>query len=351
MRGLFWFRNDLRLHDNPALWHLANQCDELLCVYVIDQRWYDWTKFQSKPLGAIRWRFICESLWDLQNNLSPKGHTLLIQSGRPDQVIGELIGKLNIDAIGVTPLPAVYEKKYLRLLQTLFPNKRWVIEESFTLLRQDQLPFLVDNLPDSFTEFRKAVEHIPTAHSLKAPSSLPTQIRFDFSGEKLVSEQTIDEAMLPFIGGETAGLRQLNYYFQETGLISDYKNTRNELDGWNFSSKLSPWLAQGCISPRRVLTELRGYERQVGSNESTYWLYFELLWREYFQWLLYKYGSRLFQLRGTRNVNPLLTFYPEAFMAWKNGNTESDFVNAFMRQLKMVGWMSNRGRQIVASYL
>ncbi len=107
-----------------------------------------------------------------------------------------------------------------------------------------------------------------------------------------------------------------------------------KLDDWDFSSKLSPWLSQGCISPRRVLTHLGDYERQVGSNESTYWLYFELLWREYFQWLLYKYGSRLFHLRGTRDVNPLLTFYPEAFMAWKNGNTESDFVNAFMRQLK-----------------
>lgn len=167
----------------------------------------------------------------------------------------------------------------------------------------------------------------------------------------LIYEQTNDGAMMAFKGGETTGIQQLNYYLQETGLVSDYKNTRNELDGWDFSSKLSPWLAQGCISPRKVLTELRGYERQVESNESTYWLYFELLWREYFQWLLYKYGSRLFQLRGTRNVNPLLTFYPEALMAWKNGNTESDFVNAFMRQLKIVGWMSNRGRQIVASYL
>jgi deoxyribodipyrimidine photo-lyase len=351
MRGLFWFRNDLRLHDNPAFWHLANQCDELLCVYVIDQRWVNWTKFQSKPLGSIRWRFICESLWDLQNSLTLKSHTLLIRSGRPDRVIAELIDKLNIDAIGVTPLPAVYEKKHVSHLQTFFPNKRWFIEESFTLLRKDQLPFIVDNLPDNFTEFRKAVEHIPTALSLVEPSCLPTQIKIDFRGETLNCEQMIDESMMTFKGGETAGIQQLHYYLQDTGLVSGYKNTRNDLDGWDFSSKLLAWLAQGCLSPRKVLTDLRAYEKHMAANESTYWLYFELLWREYFQWLLYKYGSRLFQLRGTRNVNPLLTFYPEAFMAWKNGNTESDFVNAFMRQLKMVGWMSNRGRQIVASYL
>jgi deoxyribodipyrimidine photo-lyase len=219
------------------------------------------------------------------------------------------------------------------------------------LLRQDQLPFIVEHLPDNFTEFRKVVENIPATSYLVSPDALPPQIKFDFSEVKLDCEQTIDGVLMPFKGGEASGIQQLHYYFLEAGLVSNYKNTSNNLDGWDFSSKLSPWLAQGCISPRRVLTDLRGYERQVGSNESTYWLYFELLWREYFQWLLYKYGSRLFHLRGTRDVNPMLTFYPEAFMAWKNGNTESDFVNAFMRQLKRTGWMSNRGRQVVASYL
>ncbi len=351
MRGLFWFRNDLRLHDNPALWHLANQCHELLCVYVLDQRWFKWTKLQSKPLGSIRWRFICESLRDLQNSLISKGQVLLVRSGRPDQVIAELIGQLHIDAIGMTRLPATYEQSHLSHLQKNYPNKNWIVEESFTLFRQDQLPFNLANLPNNFTEFREAVENIPAKSSLVSPASLPCAIKVGFDEENLNYEQKTDAKMMPFTGGETAGILQLNYYLQKTGLVSRYKETRNQLDGWEFSSKLSPWLAQGCLSPRKVLNELRSYERQIETNESTYWLSFELLWREYFQWLLYKYGSRLFHLRGTRNVNPLLTYYPEAFMAWKNGNTESDFVNAFMRQLNRTGWMSNRGRQIVASYL
>lgn len=351
MRGLYWFRNDLRLHDNPALWHLANQCNDLLCVYVIDERWFNWTKFQCKPLGPIRWRFICESVQDLQNNLMSKGQVLLIRSGRPDQVMAELIDQLHIDAIGVTRLPATYEQNHLSNLQKNYPNKKWIVDESFTLFYQDQLPFLMPNLPDNFTEFRKAVENVPATPSLAAPVSLPLMIKVEFDEENLIYEQKTDRKMLPFTGGETAGILQLKYYLQETSLVSHYKDTRNQLDGWDFSSKLSPWLAQGCLSPRKVLADLRSYEQQIQANESTYWLSFELLWREYFQWLLYKYGSRLFHFRGTRNVNPLLTYYPEAFMAWKNGNTESDFVNAFMRQLKKTGWMSNRGRQIVASYL
>lgn len=276
---------------------------------MIDQHWFNWTKFQSKPLGSIRLRFICESLWDLQNSLTSKGHTLLIRSGRPDQVIGELIDQLNIDAIGVTRLPATYERHQLSRLQKNYPNKRWLVEESFTLFRQDQLPFILEHLPDKFTELRKAVETITATPYLVSPDALPPQIKVDFSEEKLNYEQTNSGEMIAFKGGETAGIRQIHYYFDETRLVSNYKNTHNNLDGWDFSSKLSSWLAQGCISPRRVLSDLSGYERQVESNESTYWLYFELLWREYFQWLLYKYGSRLFHLRGTRDVNPLLTFY------------------------------------------
>lgn len=81
------------------------------------------------------------------------------------------------------------------------------------------------------------------------------------------------------------------------------------------------------------------------------WLFFELLWREYYQWLHVKYQSRFYQKRGIRNIDPALHSNPTAFSSWKQGNTDSEFVNAFMRQLMQTGWMSNRGRQIVASYL
>jgi deoxyribodipyrimidine photo-lyase len=353
MRGLYWFRNDLRLHDNPAFCSLTQQCEQLLCVYVVDERWFTWTTLQSKPLGAVRWRFIQESLADLQQNLALKGHTLLIRCGQPERIIAQLVDEFSIDAIGVTRLPATYEQRHLKNLQKSFETKRWFVEESFTLFKQEQLPFALAELPDSFTQFRHHVEAIPVLLSLTAPDSLPQPVFADLPIENLDGRLAAltSELELPFRGGESAGLQQLRYYLQETSLVSHYKDTRNGLDGWDFSSKLSPWLAQGCVSPRRILSELRAYQRQFGANESTYWLYFELLWREYFQWLLYKYGSRLFHLRGIRNVNPLLTFYAEAFMAWKQGNTDSDFVNAFMRQLKHTGWISNRGRQIVASYL
>jgi deoxyribodipyrimidine photo-lyase len=126
---------------------------------------------------------------------------------------------------------------------------------------------------------------------------------------------------------------------------------RNELDGWENSSKFSPWLAQGNLSVRKIYANLRRYEQENGANESTYWLYFELLWREYFQWYALQHGRRLFAFRGIKQHKPLTSFYPERFQKWCNGYTPYPLVNACMKQLKATGYLSNRGRQIVASCL
>jgi deoxyribodipyrimidine photo-lyase len=75
----------------------------------------------------------------------------------------------------------------------------------------------------------------------------------------------------------------LQYYFYEKKLINNYYETRNDLFGWEFSSKLSPWLAAGCVSPKKIYEELKNFEKNYGENKSTYWLYFELLWRDYFR--------------------------------------------------------------------
>ena len=92
-----------------------------------------------------------------------------------------------------------------------------------------------------------------------------------------------DARVTGFRGGTDSGRAQLLAYFAGP-LARHYKEVRNALDGWENSSKWSPWLANGSLSVREVLHSLRAYERRCGGNESTYWLFFELLWREYFQW-------------------------------------------------------------------
>ena len=154
-----------------------------------------------------------------------------------------------------------------------------------------------------------------------------------------------------FTGGEQAGLGQLQSFVFEQQGIARYKQTRNALDDWPSSSKLSPWLANGSLSAREVAATVEQYERDYLSNDSTYWLWFELLWREYFHWYAFRHGRRLFCRDGVQRKRRPVSFYPQRFRAWCEGTTEYPLVNAAMNQLRHTGYMSNRARQLVASCL
>jgi deoxyribodipyrimidine photo-lyase len=121
--------------------------------------------------------------------------------------------------------------------------------------------------------------------------------------------------------------------------------------GADYSSKFSAWLAMGCISPRYIYTEIKKYEKQFGANDSTYWLVFELLWRDFFRFMFKKHQTKFFLYSGikTDRVNSK-SLNEKILSQWINGTTPSDFINANMLELQLTGFMSNRGRQNVASY-
>jgi deoxyribodipyrimidine photo-lyase len=137
----------------------------------------------------------------------------------------------------------------------------------------------------------------------------------------------------------------------EKDLLQHYKQTRNGLIGSDYSSKLSPALAHGCISPKSVYHEVKKYEAERVKNDSTYWLVFELLWRDYFRFVAKKYGARIFHEGGIRNKTVQWKSDKEVFEKWRLGETGVKFVDANMKELLHTGYMSNRGRQNVASYL
>jgi deoxyribodipyrimidine photo-lyase len=144
----------------------------------------------------------------------------------------------------------------------------------------------------------------------------------------------------------------LEHYFFESQSLSRYKETRNELIGADYSSKFSPWLAQGCISARFIYTQVKLYEERYGANDSTYWLIFELIWRDFFRFMMKKHGARLFGFKGFNGQLPPGSSKEQSLLkSWINGKTCDAFVDANMRELKHTGFMSNRGRQNVASYL
>jgi len=147
-------------------------------------------------------------------------------------------------------------------------------------------------------------------------------------------------------------LKRLHYYFWESERIKTYKETRNELIGGDYSSKFSPWLSQGCLSPKLVYAELKKFEQQRKKNNSTYWLFFELLWRDFFRLMGKKHGNKIFHKGGTID-NPNLLWKDDRHLlqVWIEGRTGIPFIDANMKELAQTGFMSNRGRQNVASFL
>jgi deoxyribodipyrimidine photo-lyase len=162
----------------------------------------------------------------------------------------------------------------------------------------------------------------------------------------------------PEFAGTTFGLKHINQYF-ERKLAHDYKRTRNQLSGVDYSTKFSVWLASGAVSARMIFENLQEFEHDHGANEGTYWIWFELLWRDYFQFLHHRFGAQLYRRSGLRSADqaPLgsavikTSEQFETFERWCQGNSGEAFVDAGMRELRLTGYLSNRMRQVTASHL
>ncbi|WP_339803206.1 DASH family cryptochrome [uncultured Marinobacter sp.] len=352
-RALYWFTRDLRLHDNPGLIQAAS-ADLLLCVFVVDPRWFRPGPFQCRALGQHRWRFLWQSLMALDEALQSKGNRLHIAWGTPEQSIPALCRGYEIDELHGARLPGSYERRHWAEICEAVPQVKARQHENLTLFEQADLPFGLDQLPATFSAFRRQVEkaRIEPKPPQPAPDALPPAPGLAQDARDQCPP-VVDPAKgggnAGFMGGETAAMAHWQRYLWDDQHIVHYKDTRNALDDWPSSAKLSPWLANGCLSARQVAADIQRFESGVKKNDSTYWLYFELLWREYFQWMAFAHNRALFQRDGVQRVRRNATFYGHRFQAWCQGNTEYPLVNAAMNQLRETGYISNRARQIVAS--
>ena len=344
MRQLHWFQNDLRLEDNPAL-ASATVADSLLCVYLLPKP-RPWCNLRG--LGPQRDRFLRESLQTLKVDLQAMGQDLMVLEGSPELVLPNLVHRFGIDRISTSDMPGWYEKKAIRFLEEKLPRLLKIFRGP-ALFDSEQLPFSLEDLPHNFSPFRRKVEKLTIPGPLAKPAAFPPPPSAQF--DAIPRAAASPHPGLPLPGGSAAGLRRLDQFLFQTHAIADYKQTRNDLDGLAGSSTLSPWLANGALSVRTVAHQIFRYEREHVANESTYWLYFELLWREFFHWRAVVDGKSLFKQTGRQGRRLLTTFEPRQFARWCAGDTDYALVNALMRQLLATGWMSNRGRQIAASCL
>lgn len=359
MKSLVWFRNDLRIADNTSL-QKACKGEEVLAVYCIDPSLFENGEYGFKKMEKYRAKFLLQSLNTLQQNLNSLNITLLVYFAKAETVIPGLIEQHNIDKVYLQKEWTRDEVRELTQVQNKCAKEVEFIE-SFDqfLFHPDDIPFAdMSKIPEVFTQFRKACEKQAQVRDTIAiphpkgseniiPEKTPVPELVDLGFESFESHP---HSAFPFQGGEDAALARIDEYFWQTGKLAYYKKTRNGLVGKDYSSKLSPWLANGSISPRTIYREVKKFEKEVKKNQDTYWLIFELIWRDYFKYVSMKHGDSIFHLGGILKKDYPWSNSEAAKKSWINGTTKEPFVNANMIELANTGWMSNRGRQNVASY-
>ncbi|MEQ6916937.1 DASH family cryptochrome [Halomonas aquatica] len=353
-RTLIWLRSDLRLADNP-LFHFSAPPESLLCVYVLDAAWLTPVPGLEAPrIGPSRLQFLWQSLIELRGELLKRGSDLLVRIDNPVDAVAAMATEHEIDEVRVRADAGWEERQSTaRLAERLNGSVTLSRHESGTLLDEASLPMAIGDLPGSFSAFRRKVEEawsVPGA--VPAPVTLPSWPEGAPRGfpplhkvcGRAASWSPDRRGGFAYAGGETPGWARLDHYLRDGGAVADYKQTRNGLSGSDFSTRLSPWLAQGCLSARQVHDAVRAWEARHGANDSSYWVIFELLWRDYFHWAAWQEGASLFGRRA-------LPTAADDVRAWCEGRTGVPFVDAAMRELAATGWLSNRARQNAASFL
>ncbi len=363
--ALLWLRHDLRLHDHGPLAEAvetAGPDGRLLAVYCLDPRQTEPTDLGVRKMEAYRAEFVLDSLRDLRSRMRELGGDLVVRRGRPEDVLPELARQAGATSIHLTFEPTREETDVADAVRESLPGVDWRERWGHTLVDVEALPFAIDRAPDVFTQFRKAVERAPAASRYPAPRPAPDvlpPLPDGIDPGEIGSVEDLGLTPRPsdtrhglhIRGGETEGLARLRSYVWDLDRLKTYKETRNGMLDPDDSSKLSPWLSNGCLSPRRVQAEIARYEAERVANKSTYWLTFELLWRDFFRVYGAKHGDRLFWPSGPKGVEGVSTRLDQAhYHAWCDGRTGLPLVDASMRELNATGFMSNRGRQNAASF-
>ena len=362
-RVIVWFRSDLRVHDNEALHDALSSGGEVYPVYVFDIRTFKGTTSYGLPkTGKFRARFIQQAVRQLKESLQSLGTDLIVRTGHPEDEVFALAKQLKTSWVFCNRERMDEELK----VQDALEGHLWEVGQEVRYSRgkmlyyTSDLPFPITHTPESFTQFRKEVEKIV---QIREPIPVPEEIAkfgqdidigtipslsdWGFADEDIASLDCVHMA-----GGEKPALQRLQYYLWGTDSAATYKETRNQLLGQDYSTRLSLYLAHGCLSPKVIIHELKKYEAERSKNESTYHIFFELLWRDFFRLMGKKHGNDIFKKGGIkRELREDLTEDESLFRIWCEGRTGMPFVDAAMIELNSTGYMSNRSRQNVASFL
>jgi deoxyribodipyrimidine photo-lyase len=343
---LWWLRNDFRLTDNEALFQALQQAEYVIPVFILDP-----ALIGSKYVGEKRLGFLYAGLHQLDQDLRKLGSQLILREGRPLDVFQALHDKVPFDAIFAAEDYSPFAFKRDKLIQEHFPLEfigSVTLRHPMAVRKADGSPYTV------FTPYSRAWKALPTPTKktlLAKPDHIPTPNNL----------QSLPLSSLPypregayFQPGEVEANRRLRAFQSGNAApIFQYGNLRDRMD-LEGTSQLSPYIRFGMLSARQAILAAK----EAASNATTEeeqkgaqtWLN-ELIWREFFHSILFHFPyvremSFRENLRGIEWENN-----PSDFEAWCKGETGYPIVDAAMRQLVATGWMHNRARMIVASFL
>lgn len=356
---LVWFRNDLRLHDNEMLMEAISKADEILPVYIFDPRHFQKTAYHTYKTGANRTQFLLQSVTSLRQSLKVLGGNLLVLNGYPEELLPELVAKYELSEVyhhrEVAGEETAVSVSVEDALWKLKVNLKHFI--GHTLYNKEDLPFPIKDIPDVFAQFKKKTERDAI---VKPCFATPTSISFVAAEDwgTVPDVQTLlqeggSASELPmnsaFVGGEKEALSHLHDYLHagEGMILANASLKKHEI-----VSKLSAWLALGCLSPRQVYWKMQEAEATHGAKPYFHQIILGLLWRDYFRFMFKKYGATFFTPQGFKKEALDLPLEDNQLLRnWKLGQTGQPLVDSFMDELNSTGYINQIARQLVAVYL
>jgi deoxyribodipyrimidine photo-lyase len=342
MTALVWFRRDLRLHDHPALRAAVDQHDRVVPVFCFDDR-----LLHGRHASGPRTQFLLECLADLDASFRARGSGLVVRHGRPEHELPRLAQEVGASAIhftaDVSPFARRRGKRVAQACREV--QIELAAHPSLTTVDEVDAPRTTKDRPYTvFSPFHRAWLDAPRRDTIGAPRKLPAlpprlrcgrlpQLR------ELGLEQEVAD---PLPGGEGPARGRLRRFLADDA--RGYESNRDAL-GECRTSRLSPYLHLGCLSPREI-------EQRLPPGKGANAFRRQLCWRDFYHHVLWHFPRNArseFQQRYRGSIR--WSHARRAFETWTRGCTGYPLVDAGMRQLRQEGWMHNRARLVVASFL
>ncbi|KAG0453616.1 hypothetical protein HPP92_024920 [Vanilla planifolia] len=319
---LVWLRCDLRVHDNEALTTASNESLSVLPVYLFDPRDYGKSSSGFDKTGPYRAAFLLQSVTDLRSSLRARGSDLVVRIGRPETTLVDLARAVGADAVYAHQEVSHDEVRTEERVEKAMEAEGVEVKYFWgsTLYHIDDLPFQLEQMPSNYGGFRDRMQGLKVRKTTEAPETIkglpsrgdvepgeiPTLMDLGLNPAPTISQDGKPAINTSLVGGETEALERLKRFAAEC--CAQPNKSRNNgaqesIYGANFSCKISPWLAMGCLSPRFMFQELKKTSDRtiaaatkkdggVSGDGGVNWLMFELLWRDFFRFITKKYSSK-----------------------------------------------------------